>query len=128
MRKYGFKTFALGGIVAGSLIAAPSAFAHGGKYSNSGETSSSSSYSWNGETGRSSSETNVYPNSERSQSDQIAMDEQLRRDRDKLAEDMRNGASDEQIAEDQRAIEQDRQELDLIAFNGDGTVVVIPGS
>src|SRR5262249_12346724 len=60
--------------------------------------------------------------------DQTAMNEQLQRDQDRLAEDMRNGASDEQLAEDRSAIDQDRQALDTVAFNGDGTVTVIPGS
>jgi hypothetical protein len=56
------------------------------------------------------------------------MHERLNQDRDQLAQDMRNGASDDQIAEDERAIEQDQQALEMVAFNGDGSVVVIPGS
>jgi hypothetical protein len=147
MKKYGYKTVALGGILAGSLIAAPSVSAHGGKYLNSGETSSQS-YSWNDETASPTSDTfssdnsnsfssndenpqfsndsNPYPNS--NESDRTAMHERLNQDRDQLAQDMRNGASDDQIAEDERAIEQDQQALEMVAFNGDGSVVVIPGS
>ena len=149
MKKYDCKTFALGGILAGSLIAAPQAFAHGGKYLNSGETSSSSSYSWNDETAsptrdtfssdngssfssndenpQFSNDSNPYPNS--NESNRTAMSEQLERDQGKLNEDMRNGASDDEIVQDQRSIELDQQQMqDRVAFNGDGTVVVIPGS
>ena len=148
MKKYGYKSFALGGILAGSLIAAPSVFAHGGRYSNNGETSSQA-YSWNDETAsptggayssdngnsfstneenpQSSNDSNPYPNS--NESDRTAMNDQLQQDQDKLAEDMRSGASDDQIAEDQRAIELDQQQMqESVAFNGDGTVTVTPGS
>ncbi len=139
MTKYGYKSW-LGGILAGSLIAAPAAFAHGGaKYS----SDMSQSYAWNDETASPSfnSENSFNSNDENPQfsndsnpapirqSDQSAMNERLRRDQDRLDEDMRNGASDEQIAEDRRAIELDQQgSQDSVAFNGDGTVVVIPGS
>ncbi|HKA31624.1 MAG TPA: hypothetical protein VKH64_00315 [Candidatus Binatia bacterium] len=141
MKKYGYKTFALGGILAGSLIAAPAAFAHGGRYSSSDDTSES--YAWSGDTSsrdmQSSDRNSFAPTNEESPQfsndsnpapipDQTAMNEQLQRDQDRLAEDMRNGASDEQLAEDRSAIDQDRQALDTVAFNGDGTVTVIPGS
>ncbi|HEY1269915.1 MAG TPA: hypothetical protein VGH16_21840 [Candidatus Binatia bacterium] len=128
--------------MAGSLIAAPAAFAHGGRYSSSGDTSQS--YAWSGDTysspntfssdngGSFSNENPQFSNDSNPapipESGQSAMNERLQRDQDKLAEDMRNGASGDQIAEDQRAIEQDRQDLGLVAFNGDGTVIVTPGS
>lgn len=155
MKKYAYKTFALGGILAGSLIAAPSAFAHGGARYSSDDMSQSytwsgdaygGTYSSNGDTYSSSdvpsSDENSFATSNEEnpqfsndsnpapipQSDQTALNERLQRDQDTLAQDMRNGASDDQIAEDQRAIDQDQQELDLVAFNGDGTVAVMPGS
>ena len=147
MKKYGYKTFALGGILAGSLIAAPSVFAHGGKYLNSGDTSSSSSYSWNDETASpsdtySSDNSGSFSSNEENpqfsndsnpapipESDRTAMNDQLQQDQDKLNQDMSNGASNDQIAEDQRAIELDQQQMqDSVAFNGDGTVTVTPGS
>ena len=138
MSKYGYKSW-LGGILVGSLIAAPAAFAHGGaKYS----SDTSQSYAWNDETASPSFNTeNSFSSNDENpqfsndsnpapipQSDQSAMNEQLRRDQDRLDEDMRNGASDQQIAEDQRAIELDQQgSQDSVAFNGDGTVAVRPG-
>lgn len=132
--KYAYKTFALGGILAGSLIAAP-AYAHGDKYSSGGDTSRSSSYSWNGDTFSSSDEGSSFSlNDESPQSandsdpESVGMD-QLHRDRENLARDLSSGASDDQIARDQRAIEMDqRGTQDSVAFNGDGTVVFIPGS
>ncbi len=139
MKIHGYKTFALGGILAGSLIAAPEAFAQGGRYSSSGDTSRS--YAWsdtspetfssdNGnsfteENPQFSNDSNPAP-SERP--DRTAMNQQLQQDQDKLQQDLRSGASEEQIAEDLRAIELDRQAMqDTVAFNNDGTVVVRPG-
>jgi outer membrane murein-binding lipoprotein Lpp len=128
-----YKRIALGSVLAGALVATP-ALAHGPGYS-SDDTSRSYSYSSNDE-GNSftsneehpqmSNDSNPAPTPE---SDLNAMNDQLQRDRDQLAEDLRTGASDDQIAQDQRAIEMDRQGTqETVAFNGDGTVVVIPGS
>jgi hypothetical protein len=137
MKVYGYKTFALGGILAGSLMATPAAFAHGGaRYSSSDDTPQS--YGWSGDTYSSTNDNSF--NTENPQfsndsnpaptasSNQMAMD-QLERDRQKLEQDMRSGASDQQIAEDQRAIELDQQRIqEGVAFTGEGGVVVTPGS
>src|SRR5581483_4919206 len=109
MKKYGYKTFAVGGILAGSLIAAPAAFAHGGRYSSSGDTSQGTFSSDNGrsfsdENPQFSNDSNPAPIPE---PDQTAMNDQLQQDQEKLDQDLRSGASNEQIAEDQRAIELD---------------------
>jgi hypothetical protein len=135
--KYTYKTFALGGILAGSLIAAPAAFAHGDRYS----SNTSQSYAWIDDTYSSSSdrfsssdENSFQSNYETSQMSNDSEPDQnvlsrLERDRDKLARDLSSGASDDQIAQDQRAIEIDEQGMhETVAFTGDGTVVVIPGS
>jgi hypothetical protein len=142
MRVYGYKTVALGGILAGSLIAAPAAFAHGGaRYSTRDDTSQS--YAWSGDTYSSSNTFSTYDNSfdeenpqfsndsnpaPTSGSNQMAMD-RLQRDREKLEQDRRSGASDQQIAGDERAIEMDQQRIqEGVAFTGEGGVVVTPGS
>ncbi|HTM09971.1 MAG TPA: hypothetical protein VL754_16425 [Verrucomicrobiae bacterium] len=130
--KYAYRTFALGGILAGSLIAAP-AYAHGDKYSRGDDTSQS--YSWNDDTFSSSDEgTSFSMNDESPQSTNdsdpgtIAND-QLRQDQENLARDMSSGAADDQIARDQRAIEMDQQGAqDSVAFSGEGGVTMGPSS
>ncbi|HEY1372994.1 MAG TPA: hypothetical protein VGH50_11035 [Candidatus Binatia bacterium] len=142
MKKYGYKTFAVGGNLAGSLIAAPAAFAHGGRYSSSGDTSQS--YAWTGGTNSSpdtfssdnggsfSNESPQFSNDSNpaptGQSDQNAMNDQLQQDQDKLQQDLRSGASNDQIAEDQRAIELDQQGMQDSVASGERDVVVTPGS
>src|SRR3954453_6364412 len=141
MIKYGYKAFALGGIVAGSLIASPAVFAHGGRYSSNEDTTQS--YAWSGDTYSSNDTQRSDENSFSDESpqmsndsdpaptrepDRTAMNQQLQQDQEKLDQDLRSGASDDQIAQDQRAIELDQQGMhESVAFNGDGTVVVIPG-
>jgi hypothetical protein len=141
MKKYDYKTFALGGILAGSLIAAPAALAHGGGYSSSGDTSQS--YARSGDTNSSpdtfssdnggsfpkenpqfSNDSNPAPTG---QSDQTAMNERLQQDQEKLQQDLRSGASDDQIAEDQRAIEQDQQGMQDSTASRDTGVPMTPG-
>jgi|GEM_PF-2426217 hypothetical protein len=140
MKKYGYKTFAVGGILAGSLIAAPAAFAHGGRYSSSGDTSQS--YAWSGDTsqgtfssdnGRSFSDENPQFSNDSNpapipEPDQTAMNDQLQQDQEKLDQDLRSGASNEQIAEDQRAIELDQQGMQDSMASGETSVIVTPGS
>ena len=139
MKLFEYKRIALGSVLAGALVATP-ALAHGPRYS-SDDTSQSYSYSWNDDTfssgqGNSFTSTEESPQSSNDsnpaptpESNLNAMNDRLQRDRDRLAADLRSGASDGQIAEDQRMIEMDQQGMhETIAFNGDGTVVVIPGS
>jgi len=137
MSKYGYKSW-LGGILAGSLIAAPAAFAHGGRYSSSEDMSQS--YAWNGDT-TPSDQNSFAPTNE--ESPQFSNDpnpaptpqsypeefqtaiNRLRQDRDKLQQDLNSGASDDQIAQDQRALMMDQQSAqDKLSSD----YVTVPGS